>query len=275
MNSARSPMRSFLICCVVGVLVSVAGTALAEDGRWYVGVSGTAEFLDASYDKITDNTDPRNMAGPTVKGNIFHDSDSSEETGYGFGLLGGYRLPLNDRGLYLIGEIDVTFHGGEVEGQLLGSPRGQDVRNNYGQSWPENWFFEKDKSYGLTLKLGGSPALLTSWAGDDASLYALAGVRHVETEFKIAYAGCGRVSGCTPDEDLSGSDAYDRDFLAWVGGAGMEKMIDEHFALRGEARYTWYQSESWTSLPDEGRVRVPAELDNGDLGLSLSLVRYF
>ena len=273
MQPARNPWKLFLSCCVVGVLVSVAGTALAEDGRWYVGVSGTVEFLDASYDKTTDNTDPRNVSEQS--GNLFHDSDSAGETGYGFGLLGGYRLPLNDRGLYLIGEIDVTFHGGEVEGRLPGSPRGQDVRNNYGQSWPESWFFEKDKSYGLTLKLGGSPALLTSWAGDDASLYVLAGVRRVETDFKIAYTGCANASGCTPDEDLSGADAYDRDFLAWVGGAGLEKMIDEHFALRGEARYTWYQREEWISLPDEGRVRVPVELDNGEVGLSLSLVRYF
>ena len=157
----------------------------------------------------------------------------------------------------------MTFHGGEVNGRLLGVPRDQIVHENYGQSWPETWAFEKDKSYGLTLKLGGSPTWLTSWTGADASLYVLGGVRHVATKLNIDFTGCPDTAGCGPNVDLTNSLDLDRDFLAWVGGAGLEKMIGEHFALRGEARYTWYQRESWLNTPDGARVRVPVELDNG------------
>ena len=107
MQPVQKSRKRFFSRCVVRVFLSVvclsatAGAALAEDrsifagGRFYVGVSAAAEFLDASYDKITDNTDPRNESERS--GMVFHDNDSANGTGYGFGLLGGYRLPLNDR----------------------------------------------------------------------------------------------------------------------------------------------------------------------------------
>ena len=88
----------------------------------------------------------------------------------------------------------VTLNPMPTVSMILGVPRDQDVRNNYGQSWPETWA-------GLTLKLGGSPTWLTSWAGADASLYVLGGIRHVATKFNIE--SCPRlcVNGY-PDERI-------------------------------------------------------------------------
>ena len=273
MRTNRQWTKRFLIGVVAATLLCGADVALGQESRFYVGTTGVLELLDAAYDKTTDNTDPRNIS--PQRGKVYHDTDSDAETGYGFGLLAGYRRLLSQNGLYLSGELDVTLHDGSVRSQQDGVGESEG-RNQYGENWPDSWAFEKDWSYGFTLKLGASPALLRKWAGSDTSVYALAGVRRLRTRMRIAYTGCPYATDvCPPAEFVSGADAWTEHLIGWTSGVGLEKMLGENLALRGEFRYIGYESHSWLSLPDDGKIRVPAEMDSDEIDLSLGLVWYF
>lgn len=190
------PLASVTLAMLLALPVMSAqtGTAFAEDRRFYVGVTVPVERLDTSYKKTVDNTHPSNRVPEPRRGMVFHDGDSDDTFAYGIGLLAGYRLPLTESGFYLSGEVDLAFHGGKAKGQLrgVGTSAG---RNQPGESWPDRWSFEKDRSYGFTLKLGGSPGVLRSW---DTSIYALGGIRLIQAQFTNHYnvtAACfpGRV----------------------------------------------------------------------------------
>ena len=99
-------IRRFLCCCGVVAVLIVADPVLAEEGRFYIGGAATVEWLDASYGKIVENG-PRSPQGQRS----FADKDSVDKTGYGFGFLAGYRLPLTESGrFYLGGEVDLRRH---------------------------------------------------------------------------------------------------------------------------------------------------------------------
>ena len=252
-----------------GVLWSASSATPAADGDFYVGLSGIAERLDTSYDKTVVNTDPSPRSG-----DVFYDGDSADDWEFGYGFLLGYRLPLaaNDR-LYLSAEFDAKLHDVTARGRLAGAGDSATL-NQLGESWPDEWSLNKDKSYGLTLKLGASPGILRSWLGE-SSLYLLAGVRRVEAKFGIAYEGCFRVAPlCGPQELEAGGLRRNEDFIAWTGGLGLEKSLGEHLALQGELRYTGYAAEDWLSFDLDG-IHVPVELDGEDLDLSLNLILYF
>ncbi len=269
----RQWTQRFLISLVVATLLCGADVALGQEGRFYIGTTGALELLDASYAKTTDNTNPRNIS--PQRGRVYHDRDSDTEAGSGFGVLAGYRRLIGQSGLYLSGELDVTLHGGSVRGRQDGVGESEG-RDQYGESWPDGWAFEKDWSYGFMLKLGVSPALLQNWAGSDTSVYALAGVRRLRTRMRIDYTGCPFATDlCPPAEFVSGADAWTEHLIGWTSGVGLEKMLGENLALRGEFRYLGYESHSWLSLPDDGKVRVPAEMDSDEVNLSLGLVWYF
>lgn len=252
-------------------LAAPGSTALAEDGRFYLGGAATVEWLDASYHKIVENRppSPRGTA-------VFQEEDSADKTGYGFGFLAGYRMPLNER-FYVGGEVDLTLHDGTARGQLdgVGTSSG---RNQPGESWPDSWSFGKDVSYGLTVRLGVRPDFLQLWE-DEASVYVLAGVRHVTARFTIDSYGCllseTQLTDCsTPDRFTAGTQRHTLSFNAWTSGLGLEKMIGPHAAIQGEVRYTGYPSQDWTSF-DLGSIRVPVDVDNDEVNLLLKMVWYF
>ena len=253
------------------VITAQANTAFAHQGRFYVGVQVPVERVDASYDKTVDNT---NSSNPR-RGQVFQDHDSDDTFAYGIGFLTGYRIPLHtESGLYVSGEVDLAFHGGQAKGQLPGvgdSPG----RNQPGESWPDHWSFEKDRSYGFTLKLGGSPGVLRSW---DTSVYVLGGIRLIQAQFKNHYRGCLSDVNCTSTaqpEFVSGTTPRDLDYTAWTYGAGVEKMLSENLGLRIETRYTQYNSKRWVELFSDVGVRVPTQVDADDVGLLMSLAWYF
>ncbi len=269
----RQWAKRFLISAVATTLLCGADVALGQEGRFYLGTTGALEILDAAYAKTTDNTDPRNIS--PQRGKVYHERDSDTEAGSGFGLLAGYRRLLGQSGLYLSGELDVTLHGGAVRSRQDGVGESEG-RNQYGENWPDGWVFEKDWSYGFTLKLGGSPALLQRWAGSDTSVYALTGVRRLRTRLRIDYTGCPfATESCPPAEFISGASARTEHLTGWTGGAGLEKLLGANLALRGEVRYTAYESHDWLSLPDNGKLRIPAEMDSDEVNLSVGLVWYF
>ncbi|MCE2390755.1 MAG: outer membrane beta-barrel protein [Proteobacteria bacterium] len=261
--------RGLLVGLLAGVLCSAAGAAHAADGRFYIGASGTAEQFDASYDKSVINTPPSLRSG-----DVFHDGDSADDWDIGLGLLLGYRLPLGaDGSFFLSAELDAKLHDVTTRGRLEGVGDSA-TRNQLGESWPDDWSLEKERSYGLTVKLGADPVFLRPFLGE-TSLYLLAGLRLVDTKFEIEYDGCFRVAPlCVPAEFEAGSLSRSQDFVAWTGGVGLEKRFGEHLALQGEVRYTGYADEDWLSFDLDG-IQVPAELDGDDLDLSLNLILFF
>ncbi|MDE0144405.1 MAG: outer membrane beta-barrel protein [Nitrospira sp.] len=276
MRNDQYRMPSLLTIVALAVLLSLpvisaqTSTASANDGRFYVGVTVPVERVNASYDKTVDNTQARNPR----RGQVLQDHDSDDTFAYGIGLLAGYRLPLAESGFYLGGEVDLAFHGGQVKGQLPG--RGESPgRNQPGESWPDRWSFEKNRSYGFTIKLGGSPGVLRSW---DTSIYVLGGIRLIQAQFANHYRGCLHVVNCTSTtqpEFVSGMDSRDLDYTAWTYGAGVEKMLSEQLGLRIETRYTQYNSKRWVELFSDLGVRVPTNIDADEVGVLLSLAWYF
>lgn len=229
--------------------------AHAESGRFYAGLAASAESMDIRYAKsVYESAAPQDIAG---------DAAADDEDISGFGALVGYRWPLGG-GLFLSAEVDYVLHGGTLRARLPGT--GQ----NQGQVWPEDWSLKKDYSYGLTARLGGSPR------GSDLSLYALAGIRSIRAEFTIVQTGCPRaVSPCPPGMLAVSTFLHDRDFTAWMIGAGLEKPLGEDFALQLEARYADYNRKSWTRLFNAGEVVIPLALSGRETGVSLRLLRYF
>ena len=268
-----SPFTTIALAMLLAlpVITALTNTAYAHDGRFYVGVQVPVERVDASYDKTVDNT---NSSNPR-RGQVFQDHDSDDTFAYGIGLLAGYRIPLHtESGLYVSGEVDLAFHGGQAKGQLPGvgdSPG----RNQPGESWPDRWSFEKDRSYGFTIKLGGSPGVLRSW---DTSIYVLGGIRLIQAQFQNYYRGCLSDMNCTSTtqpEFVSGTDSRNLDYTAWTYGVGVEKMLSEHLGLRIETRHTLYNSERWVELFSDVGVRVPTRIDADDVGMLMSLAWYF
>ena len=152
-----------------------------------------------------------------------------------------------------------------------------------GENWPERWTFEKDYSYGVTLRLGGRPKFLTSALGPDAGLYVLAGVHRVEAEYVNTGTGCFQPNAktseyCTDAKDFVSSDVRtDRDYTAWTLGVGVHAPVAEQIGLQIETYYMDYDSESLVQLDgtEDLRVRAVHEPDTEEIGLRMRLLRYF
>ena len=84
---------------------------------FYVSDAITAEFINASYTKTVDNTDPRNVS--TQKGKVNRAESDSSGGISGFGYVFGYRRLLGSGSFFLSGEFDILlFHEGRVYGDI-------------------------------------------------------------------------------------------------------------------------------------------------------------
>lgn len=272
---------------------SPAPVFAAQEGI-YLGISAAAEDLDVSTFKTADNTPNGNMS--LSQGKIFTERDSDTKTASGFGFVLGYQRLLHYGSLYWSGEINLAYHGGKARGRLEGT---EDVaaRKTYndandpdlpafsvgpqvGENWPERWSFEKDYSYGVTLRLGGRPEFLTSALGPDAGLYVLAGVHRIEAEYVNTATGCPEIPPalCTSEEGFETVTVRtDRDYTAWTLGMGVHAALAEQVGLQIETYYMDYDSESLVQLDgtEDWRVRAMHELDAEEIGLRMRLLRYF
>ena len=200
----------------------LSGHAHAQNsGEPYIGASGAPEGLGVFYEKTVDNTDPRNVS--PSRGRVYRADDTAHGAAFGGGFFAGYRQPLGpggflDLGTYVSAEVDVAFHGGGIRGRLEGDGFSEG-RNQLGESWPEDWFFEPKRSYGFTVHLG------TGFGSGGARVYALAGVRRLEVTFNTDYTGCFNTMLCTVDEFVTGTNVHDDDFIGWAAGAGWEKTL--------------------------------------------------
>ena len=291
-NQSTPLLPGILIC--TAFLASSPTPALALQEGVYIGISAAAEELDVSVFKTVDNTPDGNVA--LSQGKIFTERDSDTKTASGFGFVLGYQCPLHYGSLYWSGEINLTYHSGKARGRLEGTedPAARKTYNDandpdlpafsvgpqVGENWPEHWTFEKDYSYGVTLRLGGRPQFLTSALGPDAGFYVLAGVRRVEAEYVNSGTGCFNVPPklCMDSEDFGANmTRTDRDYTAWTLGAGVHAPVAEQVGLQIETYYMDYDSESLVQLDgtEDLRVRAVHEPDAEEIGLRMRLLRYF
>ncbi len=243
-------------------------SAAAQDRRGFrFGIALPLERTGVTYEKAVDNTDPETLVPAPRGGQVFEDEGSASGPLAGLALLAGYRWPLGG-GTFLSAEADFAFHRGALEAQLEGSGTSPS-RRQLGEVWPDDWSFEKQHSYGVAIRLGGSPGALGS---REESVYLLAGLHRVAAQMTVNWHGCLSPIPCTPDQFVSGTDPREVDFLAWTLGVGFEKGLGERIALRAEGRYRTYTEESWAVGFPEVRVTVPTSVRGGGPGLSVMLV---
>lgn len=270
MSIFRNPTQTVLgigrgaALLAVGLLAAQA--AAANDGRFHIGIQVAAADAGPEFGRTFHN---RAQAVPAGLGRILHDHDEDSEILTGVALLLGYRRAFAD-GLFLEAELDAAVHGGTARGQLPGvgvSPG----RDQAGESWPYRWRFEKDRSFGLTLRLGGNPAFLHALVGADSSLYLLAGVRRVHNSFGYRSRGCTLAGGCTDDQYIEGGQHWDFYQTGWSFGGGLEVPLGADFALRGELRHTRYEKHHRSRHPVS--ISNMFRLDMRETELVLALIR--
>ena len=260
-------------CCLsAGLLwgVMIPSVALAQRGGLYVGLAATGERLDVMYAKSVDNTDPDNMS--SNQGKVLRSDASAASLAYSVGFLAGYRLALRPTGVYLSFEGDMARYGGVVQGALPGAGSSEG-RDQLGESWPEDWSFERDRSYGATVRIGSGIPIL-GW-GSGTSVYALVGLRRFNAEFSSEYTGCLNPEPCTAASELtSGSDNFDESFTGWATGGGLEKRFG-NFGIRGELRYTDHGNAGRVIPFNEVAVQVPLSLGAKGVSARADLLWYF
>ena len=238
--------------------------ALADEGI-YVGVTVVGALYDATYDKTVDNT-LANNASMLFAGQRLHSEDSADRMTYDGGVLVGYRGSL---GVLFYGiEADLMTHQGTVSGRLEGVGT-TPLRNQVGESWPEDWKLAKDRSYGLTVRVGGEVPFI------DTAAYVLVGMRRVQADFSRSYFGCLLVGEiCDASQFETGSEFFDETFNAFSIGAGIEQPLAS-LVVRGELRYVAHGSADQLVLFDDLGVRVPTRLEASEIGLGVSLLWTF
>ena len=249
-NSKRVVSR-----CMLAVLVGLAGlNAQAGPGGLYLGVGAAVDVQDFTYGKtVYTEASPGEVTGAES------DADQALAT---LGVFGGYRWQLpGNSGLHLSAEADVAWHPNRLEGHLEGTGY------TWTDTWPEDWWLQRNYGYGLAVKLGG---LLKR---PNMDLYALAGMRGVATEFSITETGCpGPELLCPPTPLASFTDKVDRRLSAWTLGAGLERQLGERLAVQLELRIVDYKRKSWDRL-FEGGVVIPSTINGRETGLAVRLLR--
>ncbi len=260
-----------LVLAAFGAIAGLAGQAddgSAGNGGFYVGVAFPLGQLSATMQRSVDNTAPNTLVPEPRRGQVFEDEVSGDGLSYGAGLVAGYRLPFFSGAYFLDAAVDVETHGGAAEAQFAGvgiSPE----RKQLGESWPVRWNLGKETSYGMTLRLGGSPGGLQSRG---ISLHVLAGVRFAGAQFTNRFDGCFTTEPCDPSQFESGREDRDMNFPVWKSGIGLEKTLSERVALRVEASYSVYAREAWITEFEDVVFTVRSNMKASEAGLTAGLL---
>ena len=273
LKAVRLPLLAYTLAVVPGVLC-IDEVAAGDGGSVYVGLAVPVGGLDVSFDKTVDTRAANTVVPESRRGLVLQDRVSGDGLNYGAGAIAGFRLHIGDSGFYIGGQAEIDFRGGEVEGEFdgIGMSAG---RNQLGEFWPDQWTYEGNRSYGLAIRLGGSPAALRPI---NASVYAIGGVRWLDGSFTNRFHGCLSPTPCSPAPDTpdftSGSERRDTDLDGWMIGLGVEKAIQSRIGLRLESRYTSYKAKRWVTPFNDVGVMVPSELDARAWSVVLSLAWY-
>ncbi len=238
-------------------LVVCAVPAHADDGGFYVGVDASLALYEADYLKAVDSRDPANASANA--GRILFSAGAADSATMDAGPVVGFRLALPANPLYFEIEGDLVTHRGDSSGNLAGTGR------ELGDVWPESWSLAKDRSYGVTARVG------VDLPGLGASIFAFGGVRRVDATFKTSYSGCLLVDACDSSQITHGQEQHDEEFDAWVAGVGLEKSFAS-LSLRGQLRYVDHGTSERVVRFDQVAVTVPVTLETREIGVGVGLL---
>lgn len=257
-------LLTFLVC-----------TVYAQEKNLYFGVSTTLANIDAAWNKTVDNSLANSLVPDIRRGEILIDEDKVSTGTLGVSVLAGYRLPFAYNDYYLSIEFDIKADRSDIQGRMLGigSSAG---KNQLGESWPDQWELDDTSSRGATLKISTSPGFLSAI---DMSVYALVGMRQLDTTFTSQFYGCLSSEPCSEAADTpnftSGSDERDIQVNGATLGVGIGKGLGQKIVLRLETRLTRYDDATWEDFFETVNVNVPSKIDTKQLGFSIGLTKYF
>ena len=243
-------------CLLVGLGVLGGLASHADAGQLFLGLAGTVDGQQFTYGKTVYVEGSRDQYTQAA--------GDADQTLPGLSAFAGYRWPLpGGSRLRLDAEVDVAWQRKRLDGHLEGTGY------TWTDTWPEDWWLKRNTSYGVTARLG------RSMEGAGFGLYALAGLRRIESEFSITETGCpGPELMCPPTPLASFSETVDRRHNAWTFGAGLERQLGERSSIQLEVRHTRYRRNSRDRL-FEGGVVIPSALNGRETGAALRLLRYF
>lgn len=257
-----------LAVCLLPVFVA---TAMAQDGRFYAGAVLRAGAFGVDYAKTVIVREGALVANPPRSGETRESPSASAARGATLGgaVLAGYRRQISDGGLYVSAEAQVALHGGSARGSLPGTGMQR------GENWPEEWTLSKSRSVGLTARLGAPMGR--------SGLYLLGGMRVANLGFDSVFTGCEHPicsrDGRYPDF-FDGTLDRESNVRAWTAGGGLEWPLGGDTAIRGELSYTGYAADRILVEFDANAagmptITVPSQLGSNEIGVSVSVVRYF
>ena len=250
-------------------------TVCAQEKNVYFGVSTTLANIDAAWNKTVDNSLANSLVPEIRRGEIVIEEDTVSTGTLGLSFLAGYRLPIAYNDYYLSIEFDIKADRSDIQGRMLGTGTSAG-KNQLGESWPDQWELDDTISRGATLKVSTSPGVLSSI---DMSLYALVGMRRLDTTFTSEFYGCLSSETCseadnTPDF-TSGSVSRDIQVNGATIGLGLGKGLGQKIVLRLETRLTRYDDATWEDFFETVNVNVPNKIDTKQLGFTIGLTKYF
>jgi len=252
--------------CIASVALLNIGNAHAGS---YAGYVSTAEFVDASYAKTVDNTDPNTLVPEPRRGKVYHDEASGDALSVGIGAAAGYRTAISQDAWFLEGDLGFALHRGRTNAQFAGEGTSPD-RRQLGESWPDSWTYAKRVTYETTVRLGGSPQGLRARGG---GIYVLAGVRFTDMQFTNHYLGCFSPEPC--QEYGGGTEMRDWRSTVWVSGLGIERRLGGRSSFRAEASYSIHGREEWVTPFDDVGVTVLSGMNAREIALTIGVVRWF
>ena len=193
-RSRTARLRGALLAA--GVLVHAAAPHAGAQEGLYVGVAAGWDRASADYTKSV-----RIDVPPASHETATNDAQA------GFGALRaslGYRGYVAGR-VYVAGEFEAAFHGGDGAAGYLQEGTGVSARD----VWPGPWSVRKHRAFGANARLGYAPGGLL---GEGGSVYFVTGVHWLR-------ATLGRGS------DVGGRSrrvAADHTLRPWIAGAGVE-----------------------------------------------------
>lgn len=273
-NSSFRVLQKFAYALAFFLTITTLNLS-AQERNLYFGTAIAVSDVEAAIKKTIDNTDPDALVPELRKGQKFTDRDNSNTTGFGLGLLVGYRIPISYNETFLSIEVDLAVDLSDNEGQFTGVGTSTG-RNQVGESWPDSWGINGDRNHGVALKISHKPEFLRVV---DMTFYVLAGVREYRGELLYRYLGCLSIEPCSDADDTPDFEtgSYERDIQVdgWMAGLGLGRELAGKTVIRIEARYTQYEESQWEDYFEDLKIRVPAGLDTQNLGVGLTLTRYF
>lgn len=252
-----------VFCCLFACT-----SALAQLSGVYVGVQGAISPSEATFAKTLDNTHPDN---PTeFAGMLFQTSNTGDGNLGNIGLVGGYRMALDDG--FLSFQIEASKGSGRVSGFVLGDGTSEH-RAQYGEAWPETFEVGSNTELGLTIQWGRELSS-SNWTAVTGYYFLVSAKRSnvdLETRYEI---GCFLITSCVGPQFESGIFSYEATGMIYSFGGGLEHAFSDNFVAQLELRIETPIEDDWNQLFEDGTLSVEPNLELRSFRIAINLSRF-